>query len=222
MIKVSEDWLEAFPGAHLGVLAITGAKNPAEQPLLQQRKLELEEELRAKYGGYDKAAFRALAVMKAYETYYRRWGKSYHVLAQVESVAVKGKAIPTVASLVEAMFMAELKNMLLTAGHDLDMLRMPLTLDVAAGGECYQGIRGQEEVTKAGDMVIRDSEGIVSSVLQGPDFRTCINPETQSVLFTIYAPPGVPVEAISGHLRDIESYVRLVAPNAVVTEAAVL
>jgi DNA/RNA-binding domain of Phe-tRNA-synthetase-like protein len=222
MIKVTEDWRRALAGAHLGVLAMTGVANPQCQPLLQKRKEEVEAELRLRYGDFDKAAFRQLAVIQAYEAYYRRWGKSYHVLAQVESVAVKGKAIPAVASLVEAMFMAELKNMLLTAGHDLERLSLPLTLDVAAGGESYLGIRGSEEVTKAGDMMIYDAQGIISSIIHGPDSRTRINPDTTKALFTVYAPAGITEDAISGHLRDIEAYVRLVAPAAVVTEMAVL
>ena len=222
MIEVTESWRQAFPGAHLGVLAMAGVDNPVHQPQLARRRGELEDELRASYGGFDKAAFRQLPVIKAYEAYYRRWGKSYHVLAQVESVAVKGKAIPSVAALVEAMFMAELKNMLLTAGHDLDRLASPLRLDVAAGEEGYQGIRGPEETTKAGDMVIRDGEGIISSVLHGPDLRTRISEGTKRALFTVYAPAGIGGAAISGHLRDIENYVRLITPAASEIEAAVL
>ncbi|MFN8595962.1 MAG: hypothetical protein U0559_07245 [Anaerolineae bacterium] len=33
--------------------------------------------------------------------------------------------------------MAEIKNLLLTAGHDLDTLQLPVTLDVASGQESY-------------------------------------------------------------------------------------
>jgi hypothetical protein len=46
------------------------------------------------------------------------------VKAQWESVAVKGKPIPSRAALVEAMFMAA--RLVLTAGHDLDALAGPL------------------------------------------------------------------------------------------------
>jgi hypothetical protein len=48
---------------------------------------------------------------RAYVDYYRRHGKTYHVKAQRESIALKGKPIPARAALVEAMFMAELKSL---------------------------------------------------------------------------------------------------------------
>ncbi|MFN8461858.1 MAG: hypothetical protein U0X93_08840 [Anaerolineales bacterium] len=74
------------------------------------------------------------------------------------SIVLKGKSIPSVASLVECMFMAEVKNMLLTAGHDLDKLQLPLTLDVTQGTESYTLMRGAQTV-KAGDMTISDQAG---------------------------------------------------------------
>ena len=63
-------------------------------------------------------------------------------------------------------------------------------------------------------MTIADKEGIVSSVLFGPDARTRITPLTTSVLFTVYVPEGLSGDAVGAHLRDIESYVRLVSPEA--------
>jgi hypothetical protein len=95
-----------------------------------------------------------------------------------------------VAALLEAMFMAELDDLLLTADHDLDALRLPLTLDVAQGTETYTLLRGDEQTLKAGDMFIRDAEGVIFSVLYGPDRRTPITPETKNVVFTVYAHAG--------------------------------
>jgi DNA/RNA-binding domain of Phe-tRNA-synthetase-like protein len=51
-------------------------------------------------------------------------------------------------------------------------------------------------------------------VIYGPDRRTRILPETRRVLFTVYAPPGIAEEAVRQHLRDMEGYVRLIAPQA--------
>lgn len=152
--------------------------------------------------------------MQAYRAYYKRFKKTYHVQLQLESIILKGKSIPRVASLVEAMFMAELEDLLLTAGHDLEVLEMPVGVDVARGGERYVRINGQEQELKAGDMMIADGQGVISSVLYGPDLRTRILPKTQKVLFTTYAPPGIDEQAVWEHLRQLESNVRLVAPQA--------
>jgi hypothetical protein len=50
--------------------------------------------------------------IKTYHDYYKRFKKTYHILLQLESIVFKNKSIPKVSSLVEAMFMAELKNLL--------------------------------------------------------------------------------------------------------------
>ncbi|HQV64397.1 MAG TPA: hypothetical protein PKV19_10380, partial [Anaerolineales bacterium] len=114
----------------------------------------------------------------------------------------------------EAMFMAEMKNMLLTAGHDLDVLHLPLTLDASNGTESYTLMRGNEQILKAGDMSISDRVGIVSSIVYGPDQRTQITDATRNVVFTVYAPAGINEQTVTQHLQDIREYVTIIAPQA--------
>ena len=110
--------------------------------------------------------------------------------------------------------MAELKNTLLTAGHDFETLHLPVRLDVARGDERYVRLNGEEQVLKPGDMMMADGEGIISSVIYGPDQRTRITPATRDVLFAVYAPPGIGELAVAEHLRDIQSNIMLIAPEA--------
>jgi DNA/RNA-binding domain of Phe-tRNA-synthetase-like protein len=219
MIRVSDGWKQAFPGAHLGVLSMTGVSGPARQSELDKLKRELETDLRAVFT--DPSELKALEPIKAYQSYYKRFKKTYHVVQQLESVALKNKPIPHVSPLVEAMFMAELRNMLLTAGHDLDLIRLPLLLDVARGTERYTKINGQEQVLKAGDMFIGDGEGVISSVIHGPDRRTMITAKTRNVLYTVYAVPGVSEQELKQHLEGIETNVKAAYPEANVGELTV-
>ncbi len=211
---VSETFKATYPGAAAGVLAMSEVKNPAIHPALDAQKAELEQQLRARFGGSDRAALLALPVLQAYASYYKRFKKTFHVQLQLESVAFKGKPIANAAALVQAMFMAELKNLLLTAGHDAASIRGPVTLDVATGNERYTTISGQEQTLKSGDMFMSDEEGILSAVLYGPDQRTRITPETTKALFTVYAPAGIEETAVYAHLRDIQANVLLIAPEA--------
>jgi DNA/RNA-binding domain of Phe-tRNA-synthetase-like protein len=119
-----------------------------------------------------------------------------------------------VAALVEAMFMAEIKNMLLTAGHDLDSLQLPIRLDVTRGDEVYTLMRGISQQVKPGDMIISDGAGILSNIIYGPDRRTQIQPGTRNVIYTTYAPSGISEQTVTEHLQDIQEYVRLFAPQA--------
>ena len=209
-----EKWKTSYPGAHVGVLAMSGVANPSFHPGLEERKRELETGLRAVYAGLDRPALDAIPILQAYNAYYKPFKKTYHVQLQLESILFKAKSLPTVAALVEAMFMAEIKNLLLTAGHDMDVVLEPLLLDIAAGDESYVLLRGQQQLLKPGDMYIADASGVISSILYGPDQRTQISPHTQNVLFTVYAPPGIPAASVVTHLEDIRDLVRLVAPEA--------
>jgi DNA/RNA-binding domain of Phe-tRNA-synthetase-like protein len=214
MFEVTSGWKTMYPEAHVGVLVMRGVSNPSQHSGLEIKKAGLEEQLRAQFSGQDRAAIASHPVLQAYGNYYRQFKKTYHIQLQLESIVLKGKSIPSVAVLVESMFMAEMQDLLLTAGHDLDVLQLPLTLDVANGTEGYTLLRGDEQTLKPGDMLIRDQTGIISSIIYGPDQRTQIMPETRNVVFTVYAPPGIEEETVNDHLLHIQENVMVFAPQA--------
>ena len=214
MFEVSDDWIAAYPEAHAGLLVMRGVTNPLQHPALEERKAALEARLRARWAGEEQAMLASDPVLLAYQTYYRRFKKSYHVRLQLESLILKGRSLPRVSALVDAMFMAEMEHLLLTAGHDLETLELPIRLDVARGDEAYTLLRGEAQVLKAGDMMMADRAGVISSILYGPDQRTQITPGTQHVAYTVYAPPGAGAETVQQHLLAIQASVRLVSPEA--------
>ena len=212
MLILTENWRHQYEGASMGVLIVENAQCKGLSEALEQQGQQVEAALRAAFAS--KEELEASAVLEAYGQYYKRFKKTYHVKQQLESVIFKGKCIPSVTPLVEAMFMAELKNGLLTAGHDLAQVQGTLTLDAANGEETYVLINGKEQTLKVQDMFLRDDVGVLSSILYGPDQRTRIRPETKNVVFTVYAPTGIARKAVEQHLEDTYSYVRLAAPQA--------
>lgn len=214
MVTISENWKKTYPGAVVGLLAMKSVVNPQQHAGFEQKKCEWETSIRRRYIGLDKAGLKALPVLQAYAAYYKSFGKSYHAQLQLESLLFKGKSLPRIAALVETMFMAELDNLLLTAGHDWDHVKPPLRLDIGKGAEKYVTLNGREVVLKPGDMFIADSTGVISSIMGGPDQRTRITSATQRVLFTVYAPPGIGEAAVRKHLQDIQAYVLIIAPPA--------
>jgi len=214
IFHTTETWKAAYPDAHAGVLVMRKVVNPPSHAGLDARKQALEDEIRARFAGKDRADIGAIPIVQAYAAYYARFKKTYHVQLQLESIAFKGKSIPGVAALVEAMFMAEVKDLLLTAGHDLDSLALPVNLAVANGSETYTTLGGKVQALKTGDMYMADGQGVISSIIYGPDERTQIRSQTQNVLFASYAPAGIRVDQVHDHLREIEQNVRLIAPHA--------
>ena len=214
LLIISDEIKKVYPKALLGILAIRNVCNPNQHEELDRCKLELENNLREKYAGLDKAYLKNMEPINTFSDYYKRFKKTYHLLLQLESIVFKNKSIPKVSSLVEAMFMAELKNLLLTAGHDLDAIDLPIKLDVSNGGEKYTQISGQEKELIYNDMMVSDSKGIISSIIYGPDKRTQITPNTQNVLFVVYAPPGIEKPKVFQHLQDIQNYTHIIAPES--------
>jgi DNA/RNA-binding domain of Phe-tRNA-synthetase-like protein len=214
LLAVDPAWYETHPGATVGVMAIRGVTNPPIHAGLNDLAAALEADLRARFGEMPREALRAMPPLPAYAAYYKGWGQRYHVAMQLESVAQKGKAIPRVAALVEAMFVPELRNLLLTGGHDLDAVTLPVRLD-AGTGETFRSPSGAELTVKPGDMFTADAEDrVLSAVVTGPSDFARIGPETTGMVVVVYAPPGIAPAAVSTHLDEIAANARLVSPAA--------
>lgn len=221
-LEVDPRWHEAHPDATVGLIAVRGVTNPANNDSLNALASALELDVRSRLGSADRETIRAIPPLPAYAAYYKRWGQRYHVAMQLESVAQKGKALPRVAALVEAVFIAELRNLLLTAGHDLDALELPVRLTVGSG-ESFTAPNGQETSVKPGDMFIADAQGRgLSAVITGPSAVARIAPETTAALFYAYAPPGVDPALVEAHLDEIERNVKLIAPEAEVVAREIM
>jgi DNA/RNA-binding domain of Phe-tRNA-synthetase-like protein len=218
-IFVDPAWSSRFPGARMGLLEARNLEPLTTHPRLEKARLALEEELRLRWGNMARKQLREIPVLKVFESHYRPFGKTYHVLQQLESVASKGRSIPARLCAVTALFMAELKHGLVAAGHDLSCLEPPLRLAPSKGGERYDNL-GQVAVSlPEGDMTLSHARGLLSSVLFGPAMETPIGPETRNALFTIYAPGAIPPGVLEAQLEDLASYLECFAPGVEIERA---
>ncbi|QTX31860.1 hypothetical protein KAR29_11045 [Aminithiophilus ramosus] len=222
MIAVTDAWKEAFPETSFGFLVMEGIGNASPSGEIERMTAERTEEVRRRHKGKTRKDIAKEAPFAAYEGYFRRFGQGYPVLHQVETVALKGRPIASPSPLVAILFMTELSSGLLSAGHDLENVTVPLILDVALGTEVYRAMGGRERQLQRGDMFLSDGKGILSSVLYGPDGESFIRPETSRALFTVYGAPGLAAEAIAAHLMAIRSAVALLDPGAGTTAMAVV
>lgn len=222
IISVTDAWKATHPGAQIGLLEISGVDNSQPAPALDREKLAIVRRLREKYAGFSREDLLELPVMQAYHRYYRRFGYTYHVLLQLESVALKGKSLPTVSPLVDANFAAELDTLILTAGHDVALLEAPVLIDVAREGDEIIQMGGGRKDVPAGDMLMRDARGIACTILRGQDNRSPVSKATSHVLYVSYVPEGVPEAQVRAQLEAMEKYVRLFAPDCRVEQSTIL
>ena len=214
-ISATTEWRTAHPEAVIGLLELSRVDNRHPSLQLDERKRETEARLRERHRGCTRSDFLSLPAMAAYAGYYKRFGKTYHVLLQVESIVLKGRPLPNVSPLVDSNFMAEVETLVLTAGHDAEKLVGEVSMDVSRDGDRLTQMDGTTRALLAGDMLMRDAKGVCCSILYGQDNRSPIAVDTSHVLYVAYATAGVSAETVEAHLRAIEDHVRLVSPLAV-------
>ncbi len=217
-ISASDQWRSAHPGALFGLMELSRVENGQPSIQLDERKRETEERLRKRYHGFARQDFLSLPVLGAYERYYRRFRKTYHVLLQVESIVQKGKTLPNISPLVDSNFMAEVETFVLTAGHDAAKLHGAIVIDVSGEGDPITQMNGVSKGIPMGDMIMKDAQGISCSIIYGQDNRSPISSETSHVLYVAYAPRGVTGEAVNAQLKSIEENIRLFSPEAMVEQ----
>jgi len=201
-IQLSEN-LGEYPDIKIGIMEIRNIVNKKFDSKLEAEKRKLEVFIRK--GGQE---FENSDVIKSYDRFFKKYGKTYPIQFQIKSI-VNGQNFPAVSTIVESMFMGELKSMFLTAGHDLDLLKGELKTSLANGGEKYEKINGKEQELKQGDIVTEDDEDIISSVLYGPDRRTSITMNTKNCLFFSYFLCGEDDSNIRQHFHNILDYIRI-------------
>jgi DNA/RNA-binding domain of Phe-tRNA-synthetase-like protein len=221
-IDATDGWKNTHPGGKVGLLEISGVNNLQPSPRLIERKREIEAHLRETYQGFSRQELLALPMMTAYDQYYKKFNKTYHVQLQLESIVWKGKNLPDVSPAVDANFMAEVETLVLTAGHDVAKLHAPIIIDASREGDQMLLMNGSLKIIRAGDMIMRDRDGISCSIIYGQDNRSPISPATRHVLYVAYAPEGVPAELVSEQLSKIEEYIRLFSPIAYVEQRSLL
>ncbi|MDA3789992.1 MAG: hypothetical protein PF503_16035 [Desulfobacula sp.] len=85
-IKITDQWHCTFPQGHVGLLLIGNVDNSIHTTTLDQKKKEVESNLREKFAGFSRQDLVALEVLKAYRNYYKKFKKTYHVQLQLESI----------------------------------------------------------------------------------------------------------------------------------------
>jgi DNA/RNA-binding domain of Phe-tRNA-synthetase-like protein len=222
LFVASPAWTTRHRGASAAVLAVRLTTPPARTGVLDAAREQQEQDLRARYRDLTRPELRETGHLPAYDAYYRQFVQTYHVLQQIESVAIRQKPLAPREPLVEAGFLAELATGLLTASHDLDALVLPITIDAATGTERYTLYNAEAVVAKAGDMLMRDQREILTTIILGPAAYARITPQTRSAVYCVYGPPGVSATAVHDHLVLIERLVRLIDSAALTLGSVVL
>jgi len=134
-----------------------------------------------------------------YDEFFQEWGYSCPLPGHLKRTVEMG--FPIVNLYIDAHIVAEMCQGILMAIQDLDHFRGAWTLDLAREGETFQGVSGKIVISKDGEIVLRDEEGIVCSLFQGPDSRTKVDSGSKNMVIYVFTAPGVEEDPVSKGLQ---------------------
>ena len=197
MVELAPSLKKIYSDIKFGSLIVKNVQNENKSEVLEQQKQKLERMIQKNSMEPNQDR-----LIQNYNFFFNRWGKTYPIEFQIKTIK-KGGKFPQVSVLVDCMFLAELQNRILTSGHDLDLIQGKLVFDITEGGEQYLNINGKKQELKKDDIILKDENGILASVLYGPAKRTAIIPKTKNALFFAWCPYGMDKELLTNHLNAI-------------------
>ena len=126
--------------------------------------------------------------IQAFESFFTQNGFRSPLGDQLKHVQERG--LPGGSPLVKTLLLSEMGTGLLMGAQDATPIRGPLVCDLAEEGETFRGMRA-EVLCRKGEIVLRDSEGIIATLFQGPDRRTRLNKDTKDIVFFVFSVPDM-------------------------------
>jgi len=130
-----------------------------------------------------------------YDKFFQEWGYPCPLPGHLKRTVEMG--FPIVSLYIDAHIVAEMCQGILMAIQDLERFQGDWTLDLAREGETFQGVSGKIVICRDGEIVLRDEEGIVCSLFQGPDSRTKVDSESKNMVVYVFTAPGVEEDSVS-------------------------
>jgi len=137
--------------------------------------------------------------VKLYDHFFKEWGYPCPLPNHFKRTIEMG--FPIVNLYIDTHIIAEMAHGILMAIQDLERFHGDWRLDLAQEGESFQGVSGKTILCKEEEIVLRDGEGMVCSLFQGPDFRTRVEPASKDIVVYVFTGPGTQEEQISSGLR---------------------
>ena len=134
-----------------------------------------------------------------YDRFFKEWGYPCPLPGHFKRTVEMG--FPIVNLYIDTHIIAEMYHGILMAIQDLDRFEGEWKLDLAQEGETFQGVSGKMIRCKEDEIVLRDGEGMVCSLFQGPDFKTRVVPTSENITVYVFAAPGIQEEQVSNGLQ---------------------
>jgi len=134
-----------------------------------------------------------------YDQFFKEWGYPCPLPGHFKRTIEMG--FPIVNLYIDAHIIAEMCHGILMAIQDLDSFQGKWRLDLASEAETFQGVSGNMIRCKKEEIILRDEEGIVCSLFQGPDFRTKVDASSKNIVIYVFTAPGIQEAYVANGLQ---------------------
>lgn len=163
----------------LGVVTVRGVDPPALEAALASAQRSVS---------FNDPGDSVMRRIQAFESFFTQNGFRSPLGDQLKHVQKKG--LPGGSPHVKALLLSEMSTGTLMGAQDAAAIKGPLVCDLAEEGETFNGMRA-EVLCRKGEIVLRDLEGIIATLFQGPDSRTRLNKDTKDIAFFVFSVPGI-------------------------------
>jgi|CXWL01.1.fsa_nt_gi DNA/RNA-binding domain of Phe-tRNA-synthetase-like protein len=181
-IYKTPDFEKKFPELSFGAAIIEDCKYSEKHSAeFKSYKRQILERLRNDYLGIYHS-------ISCFDKFFQLWGFSCPLPNHLKKTIDQG--FPNRNIFIDTHIVAEMTNGILMGIQDYRKFVGEIQIDVAKEGEKFAGI-STTIFCKEGEIILRDSEDIVASLLQGPDKRTLVGQETTDVVIYAFMVPGI-------------------------------
>lgn len=193
-LKITDAYRRRFPGLSFGIGTIqTCTYFEKREPFkLYKRELLRKMKRRANLAQLEER-------IHLYDQFFKDWGYPCPLPGHLKRTVEMGFPINNLY--IDTHIIAEMFYGILMAIQDLDRFQGEWRLDLAHGGETFQGVSGKMIRCKEDEIVLRDGEGLVCSLFQGPDFRTRVETSSENIVVYVFTAPGIQEEQVSDGLQ---------------------
>jgi DNA/RNA-binding domain of Phe-tRNA-synthetase-like protein len=194
LLHISDAYRHRFPELSFGIGTIQGCTYFEKNESFKLYKRELLRKMRRRAN-----LTQLEARIHRYHQFFQEWGYPCPLPGHLKRVIEMG--FPIVNLYIDTHIIAEMCHGILMAIQDLDRFHGKWKLDLAQEGETFQGVSGKMIRCKEDEIVLRDEDGMVCSLFQGPDYKTRVEPVSKNIVVYIFTAPGIEEEHVVNGLQ---------------------
>ncbi len=193
-LTITDDYRRRFPNLSFGIGTIQNCTYFEKNESFKLYKRELLRKMKRRAN-----LAQIQEWINHYDQFFKEWGYPCPLPGHLKRSIEMG--FPIINLYIDTHIIAEIYHGILMAIQDLDRFQGNWKLDLANEGETFQGVSGKMIRCKEEEIVLRDQEGIVCSLFQGPDFRTKIEASSKNIVVYVFMAPGIQEEQVENGLK---------------------